>query len=415
MCSNCKIVINEVLVFVQNKIEVMDEVSIIQICTSAFTEEEIYEAKSLLFKSLPLLKRKMSRKKERKPCLEEIIAILKEIEPDSSPIFVARRLEKLPPVSFDHVDVTRLLKDIVLLKSQTEYLKQNCVTSEQFTELRDEVNNLKSESVHKYEGNINIKRGGYSLDSGPVGLCLSPAVPECERSYREQQLLSTVEAESSRRACSPSHSRNQSGSASTSNTSPVQPVPAQQIVKTNDNKRLKFYRTIHKETTDMPTVDLLSCNKSSKVPVHKISMAEVVKMPGEWKKEPRTEEWINVQRRKLRNRFIGKTGKATTELEGKFKAADIKMPLFVSNVHKDVSEEDIIKYIRDKTGEIITIEKVVIKENRDYNAYKAYVSKNRLSLFLDENIWPDGISFRRFVHFRKHPKQDKASQIKDNI
>lgn len=52
-CPNCNMVINEVLAFICNKVDVMDEESISRICVSAFSENDILSAKNLLFDSLP--------------------------------------------------------------------------------------------------------------------------------------------------------------------------------------------------------------------------------------------------------------------------------------------------------------------------------------------------------------------------
>ncbi|XP_048488871.1 uncharacterized protein LOC119694884 [Plutella xylostella] len=60
-CTSCKIVINEVLAFVQNKVDVMDEESLVRLCTSSFEESVIEEAKSLLFDCLD--KRKTTRRR----------------------------------------------------------------------------------------------------------------------------------------------------------------------------------------------------------------------------------------------------------------------------------------------------------------------------------------------------------------
>ena len=51
-CNSFNIVINEVLAFVCNKIDVMDEDSICRICETAFSENEITMAKNLLFDSI---------------------------------------------------------------------------------------------------------------------------------------------------------------------------------------------------------------------------------------------------------------------------------------------------------------------------------------------------------------------------
>lgn len=90
----------------------MDNESIIQICKSAFTEEDIKFAKNLLFQAIPKSKRMITRKNKGKCMrdLEDIILHFKETDPEVIPIFVARELHKLPPISFDHIDVTSLLK-----------------------------------------------------------------------------------------------------------------------------------------------------------------------------------------------------------------------------------------------------------------------------------------------------------------
>ncbi|CAG9569637.1 unnamed protein product [Danaus chrysippus] len=43
--ANCNVVISEVLAFIRNKHDVMDNESLVRICQSAFSEEEIDEAK----------------------------------------------------------------------------------------------------------------------------------------------------------------------------------------------------------------------------------------------------------------------------------------------------------------------------------------------------------------------------------
>lgn len=111
-CDKCNIVICELLAFVQNKADVMNEEDLMRLCSSTFSEEEIEEAKGLLFKSIPQafltkIKRKGSGKTRRN--MQDIIALLKVTDPELVPIFVARELHRLPPVTWDHIDATRLL------------------------------------------------------------------------------------------------------------------------------------------------------------------------------------------------------------------------------------------------------------------------------------------------------------------
>ena len=91
-CSKCNIVINEVLAFVSNKVDVMDEESLVRICGSAFSAKEIQESKKLLFNSLPKSQRMKTRKREGKSHrdLEDVLTLLKNTDPEDIPISVAR-------------------------------------------------------------------------------------------------------------------------------------------------------------------------------------------------------------------------------------------------------------------------------------------------------------------------------------
>lgn len=112
------------------------------------------------------------------------------------------------------------------------------------------------------------------------------------------------------------------------------------------------------------------------------------------------------------NRYIGKSGKAT-DSECNFKAADRKTPIFITNIHSDTTEEDIIKYISNKTDEIVSLEKINMKRDKGHKAYKFLVSESKLSLYLDEYIWPQGIVFRRFVNYR--PRNASRFLSKDGV
>lgn len=170
------------LAFVQTKCDVMNEQTILQICATAFSDEEILEAKKMLFDSVPKAKRKIRRKEGKvQRDLEDIICLLKSVDPEELPIFVARDLHRLPPVTWDHVDVTRLLKDIILLQNEVSSFRRNYATKQSADELCTDVANLKRAPTINNCGFVNRKRGAqlfdsYSYGSGPMGLQLSPEV-----------------------------------------------------------------------------------------------------------------------------------------------------------------------------------------------------------------------------------------------
>ncbi|CAH2037387.1 unnamed protein product, partial [Iphiclides podalirius] len=152
------------------------------------------------------------------------------------------------------------------------------------------------------------------------------------------------------------------------------------------------------------------CQQESKATNN--TLAQVVMAPGEWKSESPSEEWKIAQRKRLRNRIIGKKGVAATEPEGKFRAADIKIPLFIYNVDKSTTDNDIIAHVYNKSQMNISLQKLALKHDRGYNAYKVFVPKSKLDLFLNENFWPEGVLFRAFcgLHKTQNEKYGKPKQ-----
>jgi hypothetical protein len=148
------------LICIQYKQNVMDNESLIKVRDSSFTEREIASAKTLLFESVQTTQRLISRRNDGKKRrnIEDIISFFKEQEPDSIPVFVARDLLKLPPISIDHIDAVSLLKDVIKLRNDLQSLKENCVTVEQFQQLQSDVQSVKVASMMNH--NINTRKRG---------------------------------------------------------------------------------------------------------------------------------------------------------------------------------------------------------------------------------------------------------------
>jgi hypothetical protein len=65
--------------------------------------------------------RKNKGKEERD--IADIINLFKSADTEEMPVFVARQLERLPPITFDHLDCTKLLKDILKIQSDIAEMK----------------------------------------------------------------------------------------------------------------------------------------------------------------------------------------------------------------------------------------------------------------------------------------------------
>lgn len=428
-CNNCNIVICEVLSYIQYKHDVMDNESLIRMCESAYSDKEIEEAKSLLFESVPkkeAARSKITRRKDgkNKRNLEDIICFFKEVDPEVIPIFVARDLQKLPPVSIDHIDVVSLLKDVTKLRNDLDFVKEKYVTVSQLQEVQLDIEQLKlasklsDDQFHEYRNNINFrKRGDYVLDSGPFGLShtinselegtLKTAVSNLNggggaRGVVDDGGIATCDAiDNLHIVSSRSHSR-----AAVDLHDAVTLAPAVAVttpVQSPAERMRDQMPTLDDSQTQSQLITTKFQRQVNNLSQHsqRMSMADMLKQKVEWKTEKPSEEWAIVQRKRYRNRFIGLTGKAVSDSESKFKAADIKLPLFISNVSKDVTEKDICDYIHSKTQEKVTLERINMKAERPYNAFKVYVPKHKIDIYLCDSIWPDGIKFRRFVHLSK--------------
>lgn len=383
----------------------MDDESLTRVCNSAFTTEDITTAKNLLFDSVKTTTRNIQRKKDGKKQreLEDMFGLFKGTDPENIPLFVAKDLHKLPPLTFDHVDVTRLLKDLLLIKNEMKQMKENYATTKELEKVKNDLKTLKNSSiVNNYDTDtmnfVNTKRGGSKInyDSGPIGLIHMPSNHQTDNLFTLKQNQPSLSA-----------TKDSDSTVPHGHTGPMQ--EAAEIKSRHVKATVVSSDQVLFETEVIPRGDSLMAeyerNDTSEHLVtqqlnNEMSFSNVVK-DGAWKSGKKDGEWTLVQRRRLRNQFVGNKGKASTEPEGKFKAADIKLPLFINNVDKNTSPDDIVAYIMQKTNVEVTLEMIIMKKEKEYNAYKIFIPRHKLSVFMDAGLWPDGISFRRFVNFKR--------------
>lgn len=408
-CNTCNIVVNEVLSFVQNKVDVMNNVSLALICRQSFTEEEIWEAKCLLFDSVPQKRIQRRGEDKGKKNIEDIIGLLRCAEQDEVPVFVAKELHRLPPVTFDHVDVTRLLKDLMLMqkelntfKEQWNSAKDHFITKEDLQQEICKINHnryyendaIQNSVQCETEPCVNTKRGGcivrdsFDCSSGPMGLIA------CDESE-----------------ISPTASNKPVGTSSLSYASAtalgkdksvsLQPAPretnSQPQTFANKIPHANLHlKSMHPNNAFTPLVSREVCDKSSSGDNSAVGSDRAV-LTNENKNE-----WIRVERRM---RFKGTRGTAVVDSAGKFKAADVQIPLFIYNVDKETTERDVAEYIYEKTSVNIMPEKVKnINSEKRYNSYKFSIPRSKLPLFENNELWPEGIFFRRYILFKKGRK-----------
>jgi hypothetical protein len=377
-CNNCNIVIDELLCYVQNKISICDEESLVKICLSTYTTEQIQRSVTLLFESFSSNNvRKIDRKGRKKESrvLYDILNVFKVTDPDILPVFVAREIEKLPPITFDHLDVSKLLKDLMLVQEDIKLIKSSYATVNQLEEIKKECFEVKNGSPPFSAIKDNMKRGAY-IDSGPIGL--SRFDESCVIHAEDDDVtVPTLDIQNQGRCKKLANKITQPTHGGT------------QLIHASDNTaRDESLR----ESTEQSADDNCT-NKAGRRPDND-SYAEVLKSNKEW-------TLVRKKSKPLKNRIEGKKGTLVVKDDEMFRAAERLIPLFITNVHKNTSELDIVRYICKVTEETVMLEKIPIRRECDYNAYKFSIAQNKLSLFLDEKIWPEGIIFRRFFNFKK--------------
>ncbi|VVC96813.1 unnamed protein product, partial [Leptidea sinapis] len=216
---------------------------------------------------------------------------------------------------------------------------------------------------------VNMKRGG-NFDSGPIGLS------------QLDDTIVTTQFEQSNCDTSPREYNSKYTSIDLS--------------KAEGSNSVQFQSTVSKHSTDdsvtradrgIKRVATESSCTSSKPNGQLGATAQIRSYAGVAKVHNPKEGWTVVQKKsqKSKNRLIGKMGNVVVESDEKFRAADRKIPLFITNVHKDTEESDIIKYIENKTQENVSLEKISIKRQCEHDAYKLFVSQSKLPLYPDEN------------------------------
>lgn len=352
-----EIIINEFLTFVQNKIDVLDELSIVQICASNFTDEDVESGKSLLYTKIADGPRNVRRQGEdkKKKNIKDIIKMLKEAEPTLLPTFVAKDLNRLPPVTFDHVDVTRLLKDLTIMKSELHALRQDSVSKAELNQLQTMLSDdLRKRRVSTYKETKSKTSGapnGKSMKSPsprPLPPVRSPRtrskspVSMYTPSYRDIVQVATPRCALPRATsgCTSPLRTSQFGSSAGTNTAEA---------------------TAHASAKPFTT----TVNQDS---------------------------FITVTRKKNKQKNM----RGTLQNTCRILVNEPKIFIYLSRTKKTTSEKDITDHITDRGEECVSVQ--LLKQNRevDFNSFKIVILASKVNTFLSKDFWPCGLVFRRY-------------------
>ena len=122
------ILIDEVLCYIQNKMKILGVDSIVQLCEPVFDAEQVEKAKDRLFELCFEENDKTERKTrigqhKNERNIRDIYNLFEE-KGDDAPVFVARDLNNLPPVTVSCIDVSHLLSENKRLQAEVRIMKE---------------------------------------------------------------------------------------------------------------------------------------------------------------------------------------------------------------------------------------------------------------------------------------------------
>lgn len=287
------------------------------------------------------------------------------------PTFVAKDLNKLPPVTFDHVDVTSLLKDIVFLKASLADAQRKLDASQiTVADLRSELNELRKSatvtgSPATGASNVNMRRGACLEVSGAsfASAVLSPS-PRSPPNAEPAQ-------------CAPRAPRC---------PAPVPVGPPRTAARPLDQLLDSAASTKHQGVRR----DYASVAGSSVGATRKPILVKGTDQADD-------DGFVTVQRKKRRQRTNkNRCGTAPAESNIKIRAAKPNTPVYISRLHYTTKAEDIVEYVRQKLKYAPRVQLLESRHNANFKAFVVRVPTCFLHLVLDENFWPQGVVFRRF-------------------
>ncbi|XP_041977774.1 uncharacterized protein LOC121732066 [Aricia agestis] len=354
------IIINEFLTFVQNKIDVLDEISIVQICATNFTDSEVEDGKAALYSACGSTSSRIIQRKgedKRKKNIKDVIKLMKEVDPDLQPTFVAKDLNRLPPVSFDHVDVTRLLKDVS---------KMMCELSEFKTKVSLEIEDLRKSMMSDGARYIHTGCSPRKLSSSNTMTTPSKSLPPVSvphakaptQAHRDVTGLDDVVA-------------------------PSLYTPTYRDIVCDKERQAKSAR-------------MRNINSGGFRSTQKCSMGHVASQVSNTDTILCSNDtgFKIVERKKRKPKNLNMRGTSVSQC--KIQVADPECSIYVSRALKSVTESNIEEYIRDMGEECISVEKLAQNRETSFNSFKVRIPASKANTFLDAKFWPAGLVYRRF-------------------
>ena len=148
-------VINELLCFAHNRLQRLPVDFIVKLCVGFYSDDEIYIAKRTLYDTTEGIRKNCGRYKKHigpnkgRDDLIDIMTVLRSIELSDMPVFVARDLCNLPPLTALDTDVVGLYQEVDKLKQGFDVIKS---FQHDIEELSNQMRKLSKATLEKSAG-----------------------------------------------------------------------------------------------------------------------------------------------------------------------------------------------------------------------------------------------------------------------
>ena len=119
---------NELLCYVVCKLHICTFDVIVKLCTDFYSLDDVREARELLSNCtvLPDGDRRINRRAAncKEVHMKDIVSILLEVRPVDMPVFLAKNLNNVPPMSLNNFDMSRIITDIDTIKAQMKVIQE---------------------------------------------------------------------------------------------------------------------------------------------------------------------------------------------------------------------------------------------------------------------------------------------------
>ncbi|KAI5645435.1 hypothetical protein NE865_02522 [Phthorimaea operculella] len=318
---------NDVLTFLEDKLTITNEASIIQLCSTYFSVDDICKAKALPCKWLKLNVKCVPHRTGDKNCkksLQDIMNILKGTDHQKVPIFLRATHKKLPN-ALDQQDVTRLLRDVKTLEIKLEEFQRKFERSgKTIVDLRAEVDLLLKSATRSAETSSpadNQNRGMRAADE----------------SYTSATSASSANSPNNR---TDQHARAPAAAA------PLDPPGAAAPGKIDTADKGKHRRRNNANRPPKPLAASATNNKGmAKLPLVEPTLNKPCNQVD-------ADRYTMVQKKHRKQPRKNKCGTAPVEANLLLRAFTPRTSLYVSRLHDTTTKQDVLDYIfaRHKAG-----------------------------------------------------------------